>query len=116
MGKILAFRRAADRPNASVSRAGVADWLRLAAAQILGVLATPPRSWRGNTLDALDDHLLRDVGLTRDEHGVVRSPEQRLVVPGPLDVLSRPGAGAMLDVAGRPLPDPNGPGPRRRRR
>lgn len=108
MGKILAFRRAAERPNASVPRAGMANWLRLAAAQILGVLAIPTRSWQGNTLDALDDHLLRDVGLMRDEHGVVRSPEHRLLVPGPLDVLTRPGAGAMLDVAGRPIPGPRG--------
>ena len=83
---------------------GLVDWLRLAAAQLLGALETRPRRWDGNTLDGLNDHLLRDVGLTRDELGVVRSPEHRLVVPSALDVLHRPGAAAMLDVTGRPLP------------
>ena len=104
MGKVLVFKFARERQQSPPRKVGVVDWVRLALAHVLGAVEFRPRWWDGNTLDALNERMLRDVGLTRDEFNAVRGVDHRLVAPAPPDLLSRPGPAAMLDVAGRPTP------------
>lgn len=103
MGKVLVFR-VGERQQAPPQKSRWVDWIRLAAAHVLGSVTFRPKWGDGNTLDALNERMLRDVGLTRDEYDVVRRLDHQLVAPARLDVMSRPSGSAMLDVAGRPVP------------